>query len=216
MSGLPSVMLCFKFSEETWPGFFWQLGKQGTSLIRDETNKIIPPTLSASDVLQAIKCLSSNCKEPLQQRRDQDFIMLHKILPHLKTAMEVRLLTVLFWSKSLHALLKFYVNFTQFNSWASIWYQKVMASKIHSSWLMDMHVWENCCSLLVSPRKREKIWRLPYVVSKIIAARRMCYLTKRTCFTSSERRTVTGTISLVDPHTSSVTSGYLFKVQATY
>lgn len=192
--------------------------KQGTGLIRDETNKIIPPTLSASDVLQAIKCLSSNCKEPLQQRRDQDFIMLHKILPHLKTAMEVinllivhlqRLLTVLFWSKSLHALLKFYVNFTQFNSWASIWYHKVMARKIHSSLLMDTHVWENCCSLLVSPRKREKIWRLPYVVSKIIAARRMCYLTKPTCFTSLERRTVTGMISPVDPHTSSVTSGYL-------
>lgn len=93
-------MFCFKFSEETWPGFFWQLVKQGTGLIRDETNKIIPPTLSASDVLQAIKCLSSNCKEPLQQRRDQDFIMLHKILPHLKTAMEVINLLIVHLSKA--------------------------------------------------------------------------------------------------------------------
>ena len=81
---------------------------------------------------------------------------------------------------------------------------------------MDTHVLENCCSLLVSLRKREKNWRLPYVVSNITTARRMCYLTKRTCFTSSERRTVTGMISPVDYHTLSVTNGHLFVAPATY
>lgn len=93
-------MLCFTFSEEIWPSFFWQLVKQGTDLIRDETNKITPPILSASDVLQAIKCLSNNCKDPLQQRRDKDFIILHKILPHLKTAMEVINLLIVHLSKA--------------------------------------------------------------------------------------------------------------------
>lgn len=92
----------------------------------------------------------------------------------------------------------------------------MIARKIDSSWLMDAHVLENCCSLLVSLRKREKNWRLPYVVSNITTARRMCYLTKRTCFTSSERRTVTGMISPVDYHTLSVTNGHLFVAPATY
>ena len=81
-------MLCFKISEENWSGFFRQLVKQwipnGNKAI-----KVIPPTLTSSDVLQAIKCLSSNFKDALQQSRDQDFIMLPKILPHLKEAVEV-------------------------------------------------------------------------------------------------------------------------------
>ena len=54
-----------------------------------------------------------------------------------------------------------------------------------------------CCCLLVSLRKREKIWRLPYVVSRIIAARKMCYLTKQMCFTFLERHTETGIVGLV-------------------
>ena len=81
-------MLCFKLSEENWSGFLWQLLNQWIPN-RDKTIKIIPPTLTSSDVLQAIKCLSSNFKDALQQSRDQDFIMLPKILPHLKEAVEV-------------------------------------------------------------------------------------------------------------------------------
>ena len=81
-------MLCFKISEENWSGFFRQLLNQwipnGNKAI-----KIIRPTLTSSDILQAIKCLSSNFKDALQQSRDQDFIMLPKILPHLKEAVEV-------------------------------------------------------------------------------------------------------------------------------
>ena len=81
-------MLCFKISEENWSGFFRQLVNQwiphGNKAI-----KVIPPTLTSSDILQAIKCLSSNFKDALQQSRDQDFIMLPKILPHLKEAVEV-------------------------------------------------------------------------------------------------------------------------------
>lgn len=34
------------------------------------------------------------------ERRDQDFIMLHKILPHLKTAMEVINLLIVHLSKA--------------------------------------------------------------------------------------------------------------------
>ena len=81
-------MLCFKISEENWSDLFRQLVNQ---LIPsgDKTIKIIPPTLTSSDVLHAIKCLSSNLKDALQQSRDQDFIMLPKILPHLKEAVEV-------------------------------------------------------------------------------------------------------------------------------
>ena len=81
-------MLCFKISEENWSGFFWQLVNQWIPH-GDKTIKIIPPTLTPSDVLQAIKCLSSNFKDVLQQSRDQDFTMLPKILSHLKEAVEV-------------------------------------------------------------------------------------------------------------------------------
>lgn len=81
-------MLCFKISEKNWSGFLWQLLNQWIPN-GDKTIKIIPPTLTSSDVLQAIKCLSSNFKDALQQSRDQDFFMLPKILPHLKEAVEV-------------------------------------------------------------------------------------------------------------------------------
>ena len=81
-------MLCFKISEENRYGFFWQLVNQRIPS-GDKTMKIIPPTLTTSDVLQAIKSLSSNFKDALQQSRDQDFILLPKILPHLKEAVEV-------------------------------------------------------------------------------------------------------------------------------
>ena len=81
-------MLCFKISEENWSGFYRQLVNQwipsGKKVI-----KVIPPTLTSSDVLQAIKCLSSNFKDALQQSRDQDFIILPQILPHLKEAVKV-------------------------------------------------------------------------------------------------------------------------------
>ena len=81
-------MLCFKISEENRYGFFGQLVNQRIPN-GDKTIKIIPPTLTTSDVLQAIKSLSSNFKDALQQSRDQDFILLPKILPHLKEAVEV-------------------------------------------------------------------------------------------------------------------------------
>ena len=82
-------MLCFKISEENWPGFFRQLVNHLIPNGNKKAVKVIPPTLTSSDVLQAIKCLSSNFKDALQQSRDQDFIMLPKILPHLKEAVEV-------------------------------------------------------------------------------------------------------------------------------
>ena len=81
-------MLCFKISEENWSGFFWQLVNQWIPN-GDNAVKVIPPTLTSSDVLQAIKCLSSYFKDARQQSRDQDCIMLPKILPHLKEAVEV-------------------------------------------------------------------------------------------------------------------------------
>ena len=81
-------MLCFKISEENWSGFFWHLINQRIPN-GEKTIKIIPPTLTTSDVLQAIKSLSSNFKDALQQSRDQDFILFPKILPHLKEAVEV-------------------------------------------------------------------------------------------------------------------------------
>ena len=87
-------MLCFKISAENSSGFFWLLVKQWIPN-GGKTIKIIPPTLTSSDVLQAIKCLSSNFKDALQQSRDEDFILLPKTLPHLKEAVEVTIRLVI-------------------------------------------------------------------------------------------------------------------------
>ena len=75
-------------SEETWTGFFWQLVSQFGS-VRNKTNSISPPTLSSHDISQVIKCLGSICKDALQRSRDEDFIKLRFMLPHLKEAVEV-------------------------------------------------------------------------------------------------------------------------------
>ena len=72
-------------SEETWTGFFWQLVRQKDK----QTNRISPPTLSSYDIAQVIKCLASICKDALQRSRDEDFIKLRFILPHLKEVVEV-------------------------------------------------------------------------------------------------------------------------------
>ena len=103
-------MLYFKISEENWSGVFWQFVNRWIPN-GYKTIKIKPPTLTSSDVLQAIKSLSSTFKDALQQSKDQGFIMLPKVLPHLKEAVEVtNRFAILNLSKPFDSLPHFLLN----------------------------------------------------------------------------------------------------------
>ncbi|KAJ7391294.1 hypothetical protein OS493_019426 [Desmophyllum pertusum] len=66
-------------TDQTWMDVF-----RGNGVKNIET-----PTLSRADVSQVIECLSSVCKDALQRCRDEDFVMLRSILPHLKEAVQL-------------------------------------------------------------------------------------------------------------------------------
>ena len=54
-----------------------------------KTDAKIPPTLSALDISQTIEWFSKNCKDALERSRDEDFVKLRFVSPHLKEAVEV-------------------------------------------------------------------------------------------------------------------------------